>query len=242
MQQTIILSLSEDYRVTPDNTRLARQNDSGAAIMKVTLNEAQTEKQLFLDIELPDGTKARTARILPDSDGIASYTIPAAVTAEKGLVRMQLVFEDTEGFVRKSDIFGLFVCESINAEDEIADEVSGFMAAAQDALDSVEEIISAYEGGELNGVTAYDAAIQGGYTGTEAEFNAKLAAAEANVIETVKVNGVALTPTNKAVDITVPQNTISGSNVSAVCALSQSDYDDIESPSAQTLYIIVEEE
>jgi hypothetical protein len=80
---------------------------------------------------------------------------------------------------------------------------------------------------------------------------------EANVIETVKVNGTALTPdANKAVDITVPaavtESTVSGwgftkntGNVSStavntIVTITQSAYEALATKDANTLYLITE--
>ena len=81
-----------------------------------------------------------------------------------------------------------------------------------------------------------------------------LALGDTNVIETVKVNGTALTPTNKAVDISVPsavtESTVSGwgftkntgnvssSDVVTIVKITQAAYDALSTKDSSTLYVI----
>lgn len=241
MQQEIILTLGSDWRVSCSCRRMARQQENDASTLLIPIDASLLDKRLFLDMKLPDGTCVRTAQLTPDESGTASYNVPGAVTALSGALQMQLVFEDTDGTVCKSEIFALEVSGSVNAENEIADDVQGFVAEAQAALDSINEVLEEYNAGNLNGASAYDTAVSGGYTGTREEFNAIIASAQENVIECVKVNGTALSPVNKAVDIPVPQNTVSGSGITAISVLTQTQYDAITAPAETTLYIIKEE-
>ena len=51
----------------------------------------------------------------------------------------------------------------------------------------IEQIWKAYQKGDLNGKSAYDYAVEGGYTGTETEFAEALAKAVEEVTYTVEV-------------------------------------------------------
>lgn len=242
MNREINISVSEDLNLSADVSRIGFEQENNATILKIAFTEAQLQKKIFLDLQLPDGIRIRTTKLIPDENGTASYLIPGAITSKRGILQMQLIFEDTQGCVGKSQIIALELSGSINAEDDIHEEVTGFTAAAQEALDRVNDVILAHENGEFDGASAYETAVLGGYMGSEEEFSLLLASAQENVIENIKVNGTKVEPTSKTVDITVPQNTVSSNEIMKITLLTQSDYDEIESPLPSVLYIIVRED
>lgn len=242
MKQIINVCVSEDLHISSDKSRIGFEQENNAAVLGITLPEAQRENRVFLDIQLPDAERFRTPCLIANAQGTAWYPIPGAITAKKGILQLQLIFEDESGFVRKSEIFPLELGGSINAENDIYDSVMGFTASAQMVLDEMRTIITAYENGELDGQSAYAAAVSAGFTGTEEQFALILSSAQENIIESIKINGEEIIPVFKTVDITIPQNTVSGTGISAISVLTQEDYAAIESPSPDTLYIIVEEE
>lgn len=64
--------------------------------------------------------------------------------------------------------------------------------------------------------------------------------AEVNKIEDIKVNGTSQSITNKSVDISVPTNTVSSTNVRTILSLTQAEYDNITTPDTNTMYVIKE--
>ena len=70
--------------------------------------------------------------------------------------------------------------------------------------------------------------------GCAAMVNSSSGEGEANVIESISVNGTAQTVTNKNVNLQVPTSTA----VTLIVSISQSDYEQLATKDASTLYLI----
>lgn len=131
---------------------------------------------------MPNSTELKTLTL---SDGNYNNTLPIADNTARTLITG--LQNDLAG---KADISDIPTATSDLTND------SGFLTAHQDISGKQDKLVSGNNIKTINGMSLLGSgnlSISGASGG------------EANVIETVKVNGVALTPdSNKAVDVTVP--------------------------------------
>lgn len=98
---------------------------------------------------------------------------------------------------------------TLNGKDTEAGSVA---KTVKDAVEAAQATLQANIDGKVDKVTGKGLSTNDYTTDEKTKLEGVAAGAQVNVIETVKVNGVALTPTDKAVDVTVPTGALADKN------------------------------
>lgn len=98
---------------------------------------------------------------------------------------------------------------TLNGKDTEAGSVA---KTVKDAVEAAQATLQANIDKKVDAVTGKDLSTNDYTTDEKTKLEGVAAGAQVNVIETVKVNGVALTPADKAVDVTVPTGALADKN------------------------------
>lgn len=98
---------------------------------------------------------------------------------------------------------------TLNGKDTVAGSVA---KTVKDAVDAAQTTLQGNIDGKVDKVTGKDLSTNDYTNDEKTKLEGIAEGAQVNVIETVKVNGVALTPSAKAVDVIVPTGTLADKN------------------------------
>lgn len=136
MVTTISIIIGKDHFVRCSTEVIARDGEGLVHRFAIEIPENFAELWAYLDFKLPNGEKYKTAR-LPIENNLITYDIPAYVLNGDGVLKVQLVLQDGNGLVWKSNPKKFTVRGSINAVDDIPDK-EDFIAEAQRILDEIQ--------------------------------------------------------------------------------------------------------
>lgn len=135
MVTTINITVGKDHFVRCATETIARDGEGLVHRFAIEIPENFADLWAYLDFKLPNGEKYKTAR-LPIENALIAYDVPAYVLNGDGVLKVQLVLQDGNGLVWKSNTKKFTVRRSINAVDDIP-EKEDFIAEAQKILDEI---------------------------------------------------------------------------------------------------------
>lgn len=135
MVTTINITVGKDHFVRCATETIARDGEGLVHRFAIEIPENFADLWAYLDFKLPNGEKYKTTR-LPIENNLITYDVPAYVLNGDGVLNVQLVLQDGNGLVWKSNTKKFTVRRSINAVDDIP-EKEDFIAEAQKILDEI---------------------------------------------------------------------------------------------------------
>lgn len=217
--KTRVSTIEEDYLKTADKTALQTAIDTEKGRMDAFLASAEVgdaaidtlkELQDYITIHgeaaatltTKVGTLETTVGKAAEGDNPATGLVKSVADNASAIAAEQTRAEGIEGNLQ-SAINTLNGANTVNGSvaKTVKDAVDAAQATLQGNIDKKVDKVSG------KGLSTND------YTNDEkTKLEGIAAGAQVNVIETVKVNGVALTPTAKAVDVTVPTGALASKN------------------------------
>lgn len=173
---------------------------NGSEAVEVSVDDAHV-KAVAKAVKVDNATTADTATKVGNSLKLDTRTTPELTFAESGATD----FDGSAGRTIKLNL------SAYAKTADVTEKLDG--KADQTALTALETKVNSNTTAIGNKVDKEEGKVLSSNDYTDAEkskLNGIAAGAQVNVIETVKVNGKALTPVNKAVDIDVPAATVTG--------------------------------
>ena len=136
MVDIINITVERNRFVRCDVETLARDGEALVHRFVITIPEKLSSLWPYLDFELPNGEKYKTARLAIEGN-VITYDVPAYVLNGNGDLKTQIVLQNENGRVWKSNVKTFHVRYSVNAVDDIP-EKEDFIAEAQKILDEVQ--------------------------------------------------------------------------------------------------------
>ena len=121
MRNTISVTVSADHRVCCPEWDIARTGENECTRFEITLAEELSTYSAYIDFEKPDGEKFKTPRMNIENNRII-YDLPSAVLDVKGNLLVQLVLQNDEGEIWKSNVQKFYVSESVDATEAIVEK------------------------------------------------------------------------------------------------------------------------
>ena len=137
MKDKICATLTKDHIYICNGGVIGRSGENECTQLEITLDECLCDKWVYIDFIKPDGSKYKTPK-LDIVDNKVIYDIPNALLQERGYLKVQVVLQNDEGEIWKSNIKTYGVNPSINATDDIPNQ-DDFITEAQRLLNEVEE-------------------------------------------------------------------------------------------------------
>ena len=136
MKDKICATLTKDHIYICSTSVIGRSGENECTQLEITLDECLCDKWVYIDFIKPDGSKYKTPK-LDIVDNKVIYDIPNALLQERGYLKVQVVLQNDEGEIWKSNIKTYGVNPSINATDDIPNQ-EDFITEAQRLLNEVE--------------------------------------------------------------------------------------------------------
>lgn len=133
MRNIISITVSADHRVCCPEWDIARTGENECTRFEITLAEELSTYSAYIDFEKPDGEKFKTPRLNIEYNRII-YDLPSAVLDVKGNLLVQLVLQNDEGEIWKSNVQKFYVSESVDATEAIV-EKDDFVADIEKRVD-----------------------------------------------------------------------------------------------------------
>ena len=140
MKNTIQINLGADHTLECDEKIIGRSGEGLVSRLEVTIPEALTNYDVYIDFEKPNGELLRTPKLEVEY-GVAFYDVPKYLLAESGEIKLQLVFANQSGATWKSSKKRYNILKSINAVDEIP-EKEDFISQAQRLIDELNQEVA----------------------------------------------------------------------------------------------------
>lgn len=200
-----------DTATTADKVKAALTAKSGGGIVMAKAYDGSEAVDVYVDdehvkavakaVKVDNATTADTATKVGQSLKLDTSTTPELTFAEPGATD----FDGSAGRTIKLDLSAYAKTENVNSQLKDKADKTALTALETKVDNNTEAINGKVDKVEGKGLSSND------YTTAEKNKLEGIAeGAQVNVIEIVKVNGTALTPSDKAVDITVPAATVTG--------------------------------
>lgn len=179
--QAIAIATAKGEAITAGAVTLEKSADGLTYILK------QGGAALGVKIDIPKDMVVKRGRIVKGTWNNDTFT-PSASGTGKAL-KLELQNSDDIIYINVADLVDAYTGDGVTIEisnNNIVSIKNGAITKEKLAQEVKDELMSSTEKTKLSGIAA---------------------GAQVNVIEIVKVNGTALTPSNKAVDVTVPTKT-----------------------------------
>ena len=121
MRNIISITVSADHRVCCPEWDIARTGENDCTRFEITFAEELSTYSAYIDFEKPDGEKFKTPRLNIENNRII-YDLPSAVLDVKGNLLVQLVLQNDEGEIWKSNVQKFYVSESVDATEAIVEK------------------------------------------------------------------------------------------------------------------------
>lgn len=131
--------INKNHEIISDVSIIGRAGENGCTELEILLDEGLCDSWVYLDFMTQDGSKFKTEKLGIVDDKVV-YIIPNSLLQKKGTLAIQLVVQNEEGIVWKSDVKPFYIKESIDAVDEI-EYKEDFITEAQKMLDEFEKVV-----------------------------------------------------------------------------------------------------
>lgn len=115
---------------------IAKKGENYAKQLHIILPDKIVNKWIYLDFELPNGEKKKSYR-LEVVNGEVNFDVVNSMLQEEGKLKIEVVAQDAEGFIWKSDTIQFEVGDAINAVNEVEEALPDFVTKAQEILDDL---------------------------------------------------------------------------------------------------------
>ena len=149
MKNKIQINLGTDHTLECTEKVIGRAGEGLVSRLEIAVPDALSSYDAYIDFEKPNGETFRTPKLEVDY-GVAHYDVPQYLLVENGEIKVQLVFEKSNGKVWKSSKKRYTILKSINAVDDIPEKVD-FLADVQKLIDELSQ-----EVGEIADILAND--------------------------------------------------------------------------------------
>lgn len=163
MYDVISLVVCDDHFLRCSTETIARDGEALVPRFVIDIPEKLCDLWMYLDFKLSNGEKYKTPRISVDN-GKGVYDVPAYVLSQSGTLEAQVVFQNADGLVWKSNAKEFNVRHSVNAVDDIPNK-EDFIATAQKLLDELSS------GRATAAVVSYIDLLSSNWVGTESPYS-----------------------------------------------------------------------
>ena len=126
---------------------------------------------------------------LEKGDGVLTATIPNTMLTNKGNANWQIVGIWPDNSVKKSNVFNVYISDSINAENEVpASEITAFTEALADLAENMSEVATYAESASTSASNASASAENASASAESASTSAERASASAESASTYATN------------------------------------------------------
>lgn len=143
MKDKICATLTKDHIYICDGGVIGRSGENECTQLEITLDECLCDKWVYIDFIKPDGTTYKTPKLDIVNNKVI-YDIPNSLLDQKGTLKVQVVLQNEEGEIWKSNIKTYGVNPSINATDDIPNQ-DDFITEAQKIVDEASELNEDYK-------------------------------------------------------------------------------------------------
>lgn len=140
MKNTIQINLGADHTLECAEKVIGRSGEGLVSRLEVTIPEALANYDVYIDFEKPNGEPLRTPKLEVEY-GVAFYDVPKYLLDESGEIKVQLVFEKSNGTTWKSSKKRYTILKSINAVEDIPEKVD-FIAQVQKLVDELSQEVT----------------------------------------------------------------------------------------------------
>lgn len=136
-KDTICATVEDDHSFNCSVATIGRVGENYVAHIEITIPEELNQFWAYLDFMKPNGEKLRTPKIDIVENKI-KYAVPLCLLDKNGSIEVQLVLQNENGTIWKSNTRKYVISNSINAVDDIPEsEKEDFITEAQKILNSV---------------------------------------------------------------------------------------------------------
>lgn len=135
----ITIEVTKDHLIKSAACNIGRTGENEAEIIQVTLPDDLKDKWLYLEFEKPDKTTFSTPRI-EVINGVGEYAISGNLVDKAGMIKLEVVVRDENGFCWKSNPKKYSIPKSIEATEEVEKKNPDFITNAQKVVDEAENL------------------------------------------------------------------------------------------------------
>lgn len=133
----IDIYLDECKRIIQSSKKIGKTYENKSTILKFHLKNEMVDKELYLDIEKPNGKKYRSTS-LTIIDDIAEFIIINSLLDEIGIIKIEPILQNNDGYVLKYPTIDFEIVDSINAIQSIEEEQPDFVSQCQDLINLID--------------------------------------------------------------------------------------------------------
>ena len=132
----IDIYLNKFKEVIQSSKKIGKTFENKSTILRFHLINDIDNVNLYLDIQKPNGTKYRSAA-LTINNNIADFEVTNSVLDQIGMLEVEAILQNNDGYVLKYPTLEFKVVNSINAEQSIEDEKPDFVSECQKVIDLI---------------------------------------------------------------------------------------------------------
>lgn len=140
MKNEIQINLGTDHALECAEKIIGRSGEGLVSSLAITVPEELLAYDAYIDFEKPNGETFRTPK-LEVANGVAYYDVPKYLLIESGEIKVQLVFEKSNGYTWKSSKKRYTILKSINAVDDVPEKEDLF-AEIQKLVDELNQEVT----------------------------------------------------------------------------------------------------
>ena len=136
-KDTIHIEIGDDHSYNSTVVAIGRAGENTITQLEITIPEELNTFWAYLDFKKPKGYKYKTPRLTIENNKI-EYDVPSSLINEAGNLEVQLVLQNENGDIWKSNVHKYVVLKSVDAVDDIPFQ-EDFITEAQKTLDDMQE-------------------------------------------------------------------------------------------------------
>lgn len=136
MEKIITIDLTKEIKENKPFI-IGHSGENNITEIELILNEEMTKYWVFLDFKLPNGEKFKTEKLNVENN-IVRYKIPKYILINEGIIIIQIVLQNDNEIIWKSNNYEGIILYSVNADEDIPDK-EDFINDAQKLLNELKE-------------------------------------------------------------------------------------------------------
>lgn len=132
----IDITLDDNRGIVSNSKNIGKENENKATILVFHITDRISKLNFYLDLEMPDGSKFRTAK-LTSSNNIIEYKITNTILSKRGFLRLEVILQDENNYVEKYPQLVFKINDAINAIENIPEENPTLSVEIQKVIDLV---------------------------------------------------------------------------------------------------------
>lgn len=151
---TIDITLNDLKEIIANSDVIGKTFENKAVILCFHLTEKMINKDFYLDIEKPDGTKFRTKKLIVEDNKI-NYEVPNSILDISGFMNIEVILQKDD-VVEKYPSLNFKIEEAINAVETLPDDNPTLVQQMEKVVDIIDTTGDGTYKSIPSGITDYD--------------------------------------------------------------------------------------